>query len=385
MKKEKLNVLFIAKNIPSPQKKSNRIIFDIAHKLSAFCEIEFLFPREIVPFWLKGSKKFAHLNKLKSWNFDGFRITPIKYVQLPFKKSRFWLLIYLPQKVKKYILKKKNLDLIHAHYLMPDGYLAYKILKKFGIPYIVTFRNQDRRNLQILSKWNPDYIKAKKVLINARKVIVPNSGYKEYIKDNFDVNCQIVPHGIEKEVFQSTVENKKEKLSILSVADSLPTKNIDWVVKAFKEYTGNKEIQLRLVGDVCNREDIKALAKENNQIQLLGKIPREKVLTLMRESDIFALPSSKETFGLVYLEAAATHNAIIGFKGEGVWGVFKESEEMLFCSGYSEFEQQLHEVINNKTVQTMLSENAYTKAKAMEWSKIAHIYQEIYKSFISSE
>jgi len=65
------------------------------------------------------------------------------------------------------------------------------------------------------------------------------------------------------------------------------------------------------------------------------------------ESDIFALPSYKETFGLVYLEAAAARNAIIGFKGEGVWGLFEVDKEMLFCGDFEEFQEQLKLLIKN--------------------------------------
>ena len=376
----KANVLFIAKNIPTPTRKSNRIIFDIANNLSNTFNISFLFPKEIVPFWLRKNPRFSYLYKLKKWKFEKFEILPVTYIKLPFKYMQYWPLYFLPRSAKKIIENKRPPDLVHAHYLFPDGQIAYRICKKFDIPYILTFRNQDKQYLELISSNNPDYKKAQKILSAAKNVLVPNGGYKDFVEKKFGIKCIIMPHGIEKEVFyENPINDNKEELTILSVADALSTKNVDWVIKAFQSYIENKAIKLRLIGDVCNREDIKLLSKNDPRIELLGRIPREEVLKYMKESDIFALPSSKETFGLVYLEAAATHNAIIGFKGEGVWGVFEEDNEMLFCENFEDFQQRFYLLIEDVDLRNQLAQNAFEKAKTMSWENVQKKYMDTYK------
>ncbi|HWL26899.1 MAG TPA: glycosyltransferase, partial [Ureibacillus sp.] len=42
---------------------------------------------------------------------------------------------------QNYITKKY--DIIHAHSLFSNGYIAYRLKEKYGIPYIVTVRNTD--------------------------------------------------------------------------------------------------------------------------------------------------------------------------------------------------------------------------------------------------
>lgn len=385
-KKEKIKILYIAKNIPTPKRKSNRIIFDIAHNLSQAFSIQFLYPKEIVPFWLRNKKKFTHLIKIKKWTYEGFEITPIPYFHLPIKKMQYWTLFYLPLAFNKITQTIKKTYLVHAHFLFPDGFMAYRLYIKYNIPYVITFRNSDRKYLDNISTKNPDYQKAEKILLNAKVILTPNGGYKEFVESRFNVKCRIMPHGIEQEIFeQEKIIKPNNIISILTVADKLSTKNVDWVIKAFLEYDGNKEIQLRLVGNVCNREDIRFLAKDNDQINLLGKTPREKVLALMRKSDIFALPSCMETFGLVYLEAAATLNAIIGYKGEGVWGVFEEDKEMLFCENYHEFKEQLYKLINEEKLCCSLQTNAYLKAQKMKWSNIIKLYEEAYSTNLTTK
>nr|WP_321487495.1 glycosyltransferase [uncultured Draconibacterium sp.] len=378
---EKLKILYIAKNIPTPKKKTNRIIFDIAQNVSEFCNIDFLFPKEIVPFWFRNNPRFSYLYKLKEWTFEGFKIQSIPYIKLPFKYMQYWPLYFLPKTVKKYLQTKGQPDLVHAHYLFPDGQIAYRIKKKYDIPYVLTFRNQDKQYIELISPNNPDYKKAQKILSAAKQVLVPNGGYKEFVDSSFNVVCKIMPHGIEDKVFCKEKKSNPKEIIILSVADGLSTKNVDWVINAFKNYTGDNKIKLRLIGDVCKRQDIIELSAEEKQIELLGKVPREDVLQYMKESDIFALPSSKETFGLVYLEAAATGNAIIGFKGEGVWGVFDEHNEMLFCDNFVQFSNLLHRLIKDNELRNKLVQKAFEKAKTMEWSNIRKMYQLIYKSF----
>lgn len=379
----KLKVLYIAKNIPTPRKKTNRVIFDIAKNLSSFCTIQFLFPKEIVPFWLRNSAKFSYLKGLKNWSFENFSIQAIPYIKLPFKPMQYWPLFYLPPALKRYMNNDRP-DLVHAHYLFPDGYMAYRIWEKTGIPYVITFRNQDKQYLEIISNNNPDFKKAKKIIERAKAIITTNLAYKNYVEKQFPVLCEIVPHGIPSAYF-TDIENKKENNSIVvsTVAEAIPRKNIDWVIKACSSYHGNKKIKLNIVGDGRELEHLKHLARNQSDVNFYGQIPREEVSKLLTDSDIFALPSVNETFGMVYLEAAATQNAIIGFKGEGVWGVFDEDKEMLFCSNYQQFESQLHQVISDKNLQELLAQNAFDKAKTMNWENITGRYTELYLNVIN--
>lgn len=110
----------------------------------------------------------------------------------------------------------------------------------------------------------------------------------------------------------------------------------------------------------------------------MGRLSREEVLNELKVSDIFALPSSEESFGLVYLEAAASKNAIVAYEKEGVWGVFKEEKEALYCRGKEHFNSILYHLIEDSEIRSELSEAAFLKAKELSWSKIVKAYQRVY-------
>lgn len=381
---KKLNILFIAKNIPVPGIRPSRVIIAIAHEISGFCNVSFLYPNEIVPFGFQYLNKYKPFYKLKSWICEGYTISVTKYFRFPYRKMAFWFWNKLSKKDIEYFNSKEKTDLIHAHYLFPDGYLAYLYSKRFFVPYVITIRNSDIIHLKSISKNNPDFKKAKIIIDNAEQILSLNLAYKNFIDEMFNIPSVIIPHGIEKEAFKKEHERKDNTVIITTVSEAIKRKNVDWIINAVKNYNGNKNIVLKIIGTGPLINYYKNLAGGDNRIVFTGKIDRKDVLNNLQNSDIFALPSYSETFGLVYLEAAATHNAIIGLKDEGVWGIFENNKEMLFSKNESHFSNQLYECIENADFVKKLKDRAHNKALTMEWEKIAEKYKDVYLGSLSS-
>ena len=52
---------------------------------------------------------------------------------------------------------------------------------------------------------------------------------------------------------------------------------------------------------------------------------------MIRNADCFVMVSSREAFGLVYLEAMAKGCIVIGTKGQGIEGIVKHGENGFLC------------------------------------------------------
>ena len=384
MSRQILNILFIAKNIPVPGIRPSRVIMAIAHELSSFCKITFLYPNEIVPPGFQFLKKYKPFYKLRPWNIEGFNIAVTQYFRVPHKKMAYWLWSKLRLSDIKFYEKNGPFDLIHAHYLFPDGYLAYLYSRYFHVPYIVTVRNADIRQLKNLSKTNPDFKKAVLIINNAQRVLSLNLAYKEFVDGLFSISSLIIPHGIEEEAFATKVEQNKDKVVITTVAEAISRKNIDWVIKSFVSYLGPQTIELKIIGGGPLTSDLKSLAVNDSRITFEGKLDRNIVLQKLCKSDIFVLPSYDETFGQVYLEAAASGNAIIGLKNEGVWGIFENKKEMLFSENQTDFQELLHGLIDNLEQRKELSNKAFDKARTMNWENISELYEKSYRDSIGN-
>jgi len=374
-----MKILYIANNIPLPKLKNNRIILTIAEKLSQFCEISFVFPAAVVFPPFSFMKKYRSLTNLKTWTDGFFTIKPVRYLRLPGKKLSYLLIDTI--RPERYVDKNALPDLCHAHFIMPDGYIACKIKKKYGVPYIVSVRSGDIRHLKTLGHKSPVYHKFTEVLKNADKIIVHNRPQQEFVAQlGFD--SVIIPHGIESSVLNHSVRKTDSPIIISVVAELIRRKKIDWVIRAIKEYTGELPVQLMIAGDGVCRIELQQLAANVSNIHFLGKITHEEVMNLLEKSHIFALPSVNETFGLVYLEAAAKRNAVICQRGEGVDGLFEDGREMMFCNGYDEFRIILNRLIDDPEEAKILANNGYAKVKNYVWEQVQARYMEIYRQVV---
>jgi glycosyltransferase involved in cell wall biosynthesis/GT2 family glycosyltransferase len=98
----------------------------------------------------------------------------------------------------------------------------------------------------------------------------------------------------------------EEDVVVLSVARLGLEKGLDTLVRAIGE-AGDPRLRLVLVGDGPERGTVEDLARELGvRIHLTGDLPGESVARMYAAADVFALLSSRETWGVVVNEAAAS-------------------------------------------------------------------------------
>lgn len=371
-------VLFIATNIPTAKRKSNKVVMTIAHKLSASFGISVLHPSEMAPFPLNLFKKYKNLSGSRPWNDDDILVKPLKYIRLPGRRLSFLLLPFFKRKIKKYLETEEMPCLTHSHYVMPDGYFSYVLKRQCGIPYVISFRDSDIKFLEL-----DDKCKVKKmtveVLENADSVVVHNVAHQAFLK-SFGIDSEVVSHGIEKSFLQEKDEmSPKTEITVTVVSGFIKRKNIDWVINAIKSYNGVKTVRLNIIGEGELAGELKNLAGDCKNINFMGQMSHDDVGKSLYGSDIFALPSYHETLGLVYLEAAAKENAVIAMKDTGVWGNYQDGEEMLFCVDYQSFEKILHDLIDDDDKRISLSKKAFERTRSeYTWDVIIEKYKKIY-------
>jgi glycosyltransferase involved in cell wall biosynthesis len=66
-------------------------------------------------------------------------------------------------------------------------------------------------------------------------------------------------------------------------------------------------------------------------VEFRGKVSRPEAIELMKGSHVFLLLSKYETLGLVYLEAMAAGDIVIGSKDEGIDGIIEHSKNGFLC------------------------------------------------------
>ena len=297
------------------------------------------------------------------------------------------------------MIDKSNIDISHAHSLFINGYIAYRLKKEKNIDYIVAVRSTD---IEIFFKYMLHLRRIGiEILKESKQVIFISKSYKEklisnYIpkeyQDTINNKSLVVPNGVDdfwiKNINLRSYDNNKKEINLIYVGQMIKRKNIYRVIKCVdilrkKGY----DVKLNTVGKGPEYKKVEKLVNKRyrNIIKLYGHIEKNQLIEIYRQSDIFVMPSKRETFGLVYLEAITQGIPVIYTKDEGFDGYFEDGKV-----GYSTYFNDTkdiankiekiiqHKVLDLEKVQLKLSEN-------FKWSNIAQEYIRIYKGVIKNE
>lgn len=182
----------------------------------------------------------------------------------------------------------------------------------------------------------------------------------------------------EHEGFNDSVLPSKSALRLITIGYLCKRKNQEMSLAAAKELSKRGyNVRLLLVGRVVDPEYQEMIDGEA-MIEYRPECPKEDVLLLLRESDVFILPSHKETFGLVYAEAMSQGLPVIYTRGQGFDGQFPEG-----TVGYAVSDRSASEIAD--AVERILgrydeiSTNCVECAEEFRWSGITQRLLEVYR------
>ena len=241
------------------------------------------------------------------------------------------------------VIKNESLDLLHVHYAIPHasaGYLAKQILRSEGldIPVITTLHGTD---ITLVGK-DASYEPVVTFSINQSDgVTAVSENLKEDTYSHFKIkrDIQVIPNFIDlqrfkkqkKDHFKKAIAPDGEKL-IVHTSNFRKVKRVEDVVRIFHNIRQLMSARLLLVGDGPERQHIENFCKELgscNDVRFLGKL--EAVEEVLSVSDLFLIPSEKESFGLAALEAMACEVPVISSNTGGLPELMVDGKTGFVC------------------------------------------------------
>jgi glycosyltransferase involved in cell wall biosynthesis len=192
-------------------------------------------------------------------------------------------------------------------------------------------------------------------------LFLPNAQFvnKRLIKEyGTSTPSSVVYPFVDLEDFREVQKNPPSKEGFyLMVTAFAPNKRVDLAIEAFNELG----LRLKIIGGGSDEEiaSLKAIAKEN--IEFLGKVSREDVVSHYARAKAFIFPGV-EDFGITPLEANAAGTSLIAYKYGGVLETQTEKTATFFNNATKE---DLIEAV--KTHQDKKREDL--EARAEEFSK----------------
>ena len=296
------------------------------------------------------------------------------------------------------VIKNAQIDVLHVHYAIPHAYAAYmakKMLLDEGIqiPIVTTLHGA----AITLVGSNPFYRPAVTFSINhSDRVTAVSESLRQDTLRLFDIKTKIevIPNFIDVEKIESVgkpcerslLAQKEEKI-LTHISNFRPLKRIMDVIAIFEQLSSEIPCKLMMVGE--GPEKIKAIdyvEKKGLDDKILFLGNSNEIDKILCYSDLFLLPSEKESFGLSALEAMAHGVPVISSNAGGISEVNKQ--------GYSGFlapigdidtmSARAKDLLLNKKLHSKFKKQAKQQASLFSLDKIVGKYEAIYSDAAAS-
>ena len=290
------------------------------------------------------------------------------------------------------VISKHKIDVLHVHYAIPHAYAAYmakKILKENGynIPIITTLHGTD---ITLVGN-NPFYKPAVTFSINKSDIVTcVSKSLMEDTREFFGIKREIkvIPNFIDIDKYakkhnlcQGNMLAQDDEKIIVHVSNFRPLKRIIDVLKIFEKINQKINSKLIMVGDGPDKKKAKDFLRKNNlknKVIFLGKT--SEVDEILCSSDLFLLPSEKESFGLAALEAMALKVPVISTNTGGLKDLNINGN-----SGYTSdigdidsMAKNAIKILSDDSIKKKYRIQAFENAKKYDIKTVIPLYEKIY-------
>lgn len=395
----KTKVLVMASTFPRwKNDTSPRFAYDLAENLALRYDIIVLAPHH------KGALKKEKLGKVDIRRFAYFKPESLQRLCygggiIPNMKGSFLARMQMPLLIHSEffaaykLIKKEKINLLHAHWILPQGFVGVFLKKIFNIPLLVTVHGSDLFPLK-----NPVFKKLQKhVAENADFITVNTEATKAELLSRFPEaknKLAVIPMGIDISLFKKSNGKKPVKYSknkiLLFVGRLSDQKGLQCLIDALPGIVEKEPaVKLLIIGEGPFKPELDKKIKENKvklYVEFLGSMPFSEVAKYYNYADVFVLPSlsnktGTEALGLSLLEAMASGCAAIGTNIGGIPFIIKNNKTGVLVKQKDSvgLSNAIILLLKNQKKARMLGNNAAEFVRQnYSWNKIAKEFNVIY-------
>jgi N-acetyl-alpha-D-glucosaminyl L-malate synthase BshA len=295
------------------------------------------------------------------------------------------------------VAQSEKLDLLHVHYAVPHALCAYLAKQMVGehLKIVTTLHGTDITVLgydsslsdmirfgieqsDLVTAVSKDLIRQTNELLHVNKTIVPVYNFVDkrryYRKEVSDLKRVFAPNG--------------EKI-LMHISNFRPVKRVPDVVEVFRLVREQMPVKLILIGEGPELGTVRKMIADYGLEQdsyFLGK--QEDVAEIISMADVMLLPSEKESFGLVALEAMACGVPVVATIAGGLPEVVPDGQCGYLCpiGDVAGMAERTLRLLRDEALYSQFSRNS------IKWSgetfcheKIASEYESLYYRLLGRE
>ncbi len=288
-------------------------------------------------------------------------------------------------------LSRERVDIAHCHVsiVSPAALGGAGEAVKRGVPAVLTFHSMvpqtgllARATAMVtgVASWPVRFSAVSSVI--AREVGPISSGRP----------ISILSNGIDTEFWRAAASPREEdgKLELISVLrlnrKKLPATLVALMAHLRRTHPELSNVRLRIVGDGPERPMMEALvAREGfgDRIELLGHRSREEIRVLLANSDIFVLPTVRESFGLAALEARCVGLPVVARRSSGVSEFIQHDRDGLLADSHADLFRCVADLATDPTRRARIAGHNREAPPRFDWSTVIGDHLAIYREAIA--
>lgn len=190
--------------------------------------------------------------------------------------------------------------------------------------------------------WLVDFYEIHKFIKKQDKIIVLDNRDRQWVKQYFNKEAQVIRSGVDLEKFPYKQKNplKNKQVKVLMTGIFFLHRRFEDGIQALKILTDqNYDATLSIVGDYKINQKyfgkLKSLVRAlglDERVYFLGKLSEEELLKQYQKNDIFVFPSHLQSWGLAVFEAMACGLPVIVSKTSGAAEVLNNRDNALLVN-----------------------------------------------------
>ena len=277
-------------------------------------------------------------------------------------------------------------DLIHVHFAVPAGALAWVLRRLTGIPYVLTAHLGDVPEgvPEKTGRWfRWIYPFTPPIWRGATRVIAVSEHTRQLAERHYPVPIQVIPNGVDLSDLDPGKIHPGEPPQIVFAGRFVPQKNPIQIIRTLAQL---RQLPWRCVmaGDGPLRPEVEAEIEKQGlgeRFTLPGWITPEQVIARYSESDVLFMPSLSEGFPVAGVQGLAMGLAVVASRIGGWMDLVNHGENGFLVDPMDEqgYVQAMESLLSDPQCLLRFRQASREKARAFDLAEIVERYASVYQ------
>ena len=276
-------------------------------------------------------------------------------------------------------------DLIHVHFAVPAGALAWLLSKLTGVPYVLTVHLGDvpggvPEKTDRWFRWV--YPFTPRIWQEAVHITAVSETTRQLALKHYPMGIQVIPNGINLKDVPLQANWNHHPPQIVFAGRLVPQKNPVGIIRILSQLK-DLEWKCTIIGDGllenAIRDEVKVWNLES-RVTMLGWLDTYHVIMNLADSDILFMPSKSEGFPMVGLQSLAVGLAVVASRLGGFVDMVEDGKNGFLHdpNDTQGFEKSLRILLSNSEILRSMRQASLIKSKNFDIENVVDQYESLF-------